>query len=97
MLRRLLAAGALVASALVTPAALAVPAHASASSASASAAANCYTRVGNHWNCITPGAYCPAAAHGKYGYAKVTKKRYKCSYYSSNYSSDGRWHWKRAY
>ncbi|MCT9934970.1 hypothetical protein N5079_32670 [Planotetraspora sp. A-T 1434] len=50
-------------------------------------------RSGNHWQCITPGAYCPAAAHGKYGYAKVTKRRYKCSYYSS----DGRWHWKRAY
>ncbi|WP_193206773.1 hypothetical protein [Microbispora sitophila] len=49
--------------------------------------------MGNHWACITPGAYCPAAAHGKYGYAKVTNKRYKCSYYSS----DGRWHWKRAY
>ncbi|MGW5259713.1 hypothetical protein ACWEQG_01980 [Microbispora sp. NPDC004025] len=89
MLRRLLAAGALVASALVAPAALTVPAHASATTA----AASCYQRVGNHWNCITPGAYCPAAAHGKYGYAKVTKKRYKCSYYSS----DSRWHWKRAY
>ncbi|MGI5159342.1 hypothetical protein [Microbispora sp. CA-102843] len=93
MLRRFLAASVLVASALVAPAALAVPADASAPSASTSAAASCYKRVGNHWNCITPGAYCPAAAHGKYGYAKVTNKRYKCSYYSS----DRRWHWKRAY
>ncbi|MEV7804972.1 hypothetical protein AB0O28_18685 [Microbispora sp. NPDC088329] len=87
MLRRIIAAGALTAAALVAPAAAVVsPAHA------ASSAASCYQRAGNHWNCITPGAYCPAAAHGKYGYAKVTKKRYRCSYYSS----DHRWHWKRA-
>lgn len=87
MLRRLLVAGALTASALIAPAsAMAGPADA------ATSAASCYKRVGNHWNCITPGAYCPAAAHGRYGYAKVTKKRYKCSYYSS----DRRWHWKRA-
>lgn len=89
MLRRFLAAGALVASALVVPAALTAPAHASATTM----ASSCYKRVGNHWNCITPGAYCPAAAHGKYGYAKATGKRYRCSYYSS----DGRWHWKRSY
>ncbi|MEN3540653.1 hypothetical protein AAH991_36450 [Microbispora sp. ZYX-F-249] len=88
MLRRVLVAGALVASALV---ALAAPAGATAVG-SASAAASCYKRVGNHWNCITPGAYCPATAHGKYGYAKVTSKRYRCSYYTS----DRRWHWKRA-
>ncbi|MFI7630288.1 hypothetical protein [Microbispora rosea] len=88
MLRRLLVAGALAASALIVPAAVAASAHASASST----AASCYKRVGTHWNCITPGAYCPATAHGKYGYAKVTKKRYRCSYYSS----DHRWHWKRA-
>ncbi|GAA0403267.1 hypothetical protein GCM10009530_64080 [Microbispora corallina] len=95
MLRRLLVSGALIASALVAPAVGAAPAGAVSLSAASSttAAASCYKRVGNHWNCITPGAYCPAAAHGKYGYAKVTKRRYKCSYYSS----DGRWHWKRAY
>ncbi|MGW5266935.1 hypothetical protein ACWEQG_38675 [Microbispora sp. NPDC004025] len=88
MLRRLLVAGALTASALIVPAVLAVPAGVAASSA----ASSCYKRVGAHWTCITPSAYCPAAAHGKYGYAKVTKKRYRCSYYSS----DRRWHWKRA-
>ncbi|WP_328709753.1 hypothetical protein [Microbispora hainanensis] len=91
MLRRVLVAGALVASALVAPATLEAPAGATATH-SASAAASCYKRVGNHWNCITPGAYCPAAAHRKYGYAKVTGKRYRCSYYTSN----RRWHWKRA-
>jgi hypothetical protein len=91
MLRRVLVAGALAASALVAPAALAAPAGATVAH-SASVAASCYKRVGNHWNCITPGAYCPAAAHGKYGYAKVTGKRYRCSYYQS----DGRRHWKRA-
>ncbi|MBP2704370.1 hypothetical protein JOL79_11155 [Microbispora sp. RL4-1S] len=91
MLRRLLVSGALVASALVAPVALAAgPADAAATHTTV--AASCYKRVGNHWTCITPGAYCPAAAHSRYGYAKVTKKRYRCSYYSS----DGRWHWKRA-
>jgi hypothetical protein len=59
------------------------------------AAATCHAhRSGNHWVCVTPGSYCPAAAHRKYGVAKAkyTHKRYRCSYYGS----DGRWHWKRA-
>ncbi|OPG10570.1 hypothetical protein [Microbispora sp. GKU 823] len=89
MLRRLLVAGALTAAALIVPTAAAI---ASADASTSSATASCYKRVGNHWNCITPGAYCPATAHGKYGYAKVTSKRYRCSYYTS----DRRWHWKRA-
>jgi hypothetical protein len=58
-------------------------------------AATCHAhRSGNHWVCVTPGSYCPAAAHRKYGVAKAqyTHKRYRCSYYGS----DGRWHWKRA-
>ena len=45
----------------------------------------------NYWTCITPGAWCRASAHKKYGYAKKTHKKYRCSYYSS----DHRWHWKR--
>ena len=56
--------------------------------------ARCHAhQVGSHWSCVTPGSYCPAAAHGHYGYAYKTGRRYRCSYYSS----DGRWHWKRAY
>ncbi|MGW4800306.1 hypothetical protein ACWEPC_48605 [Nonomuraea sp. NPDC004297] len=53
---------------------------------------SCYKRVGNHWNCITPGAFCPKAARGKFGYAKVTKRKYKCAYKSS----DPYWRWRRA-
>ncbi|GIH51649.1 hypothetical protein Mro03_68280 [Microbispora rosea subsp. rosea] len=94
MLRRLLATGALVASALVVPAVTAAPVGAvTLSSATSSTAASCYKQVGNHWNCITPGAFCPKAAHNRYGYAKVTKKRYKCTYKSS----DPYWRWRRAY
>ena len=44
-----------------------------------------------HWTCVTPGSYCPAAAHGHYGYAVKTGRRYKCVKYSN-----GRWRWKRA-
>ncbi|MGW4412629.1 hypothetical protein ACWEJ6_52175 [Nonomuraea sp. NPDC004702] len=53
-------------------------------------AASCYKRDGNVWRCVTPGAYCPAAAHGKYGYS-TTKVRYRCSEYSNH-----QWRWKRA-
>lgn len=56
--------------------------------ASTTAAAACiYKRDGNVWRCITPGAFCPAAAHNKYGYAKVTNRKYKCK------SSSPRWRW----
>ncbi|GAA4639707.1 hypothetical protein GCM10023196_102410 [Actinoallomurus vinaceus] len=45
-----------------------------------------------HWTCVTPGSYCPKAAHGYYGYAvKKPHKRYRCVRYSN-----GRWRWKRA-
>ena len=90
MLRRLLVSAALVGTALVAPAVAAVPASATTAHVNAYAA-SCYQRSGNHWNCVTPGAYCPKAARGKYGYAKVTKKRYKCSEYDN-----GQWRWKRA-
>ncbi len=45
----------------------------------------------SHWTCVTPGSYCPAAAHSHYGYAYKTGKRYRCVKYSN-----GRWRWKRA-
>ncbi|MGA4995870.1 hypothetical protein [Nonomuraea bangladeshensis] len=44
------------------------------------------------WRCITPGAFCPKAAHGRYGYAKVTNRKYKCLYKNS----DPYWRWRRA-
>lgn len=44
-----------------------------------------------HWTCVTPGSYCPRVAHGYYGYAVKTGKRYRCVRYSN-----GRWRWKRA-
>ncbi|GLY86002.1 hypothetical protein [Actinoallomurus iriomotensis] len=59
-----------------------------------SAAARCHAHKvsgTSHWTCITPGSYCPAAAHKKYGYAYKTGKRYRCVKYSN-----GRWRWKRA-
>ncbi|GAB2488216.1 hypothetical protein GCM10027187_64340 [Streptosporangium sandarakinum] len=36
-------------------------------------------------------AYCPKAAHGRAGYAKVTGRRHTCARYSN-----GQWRWKRA-
>lgn len=94
MLKRLLVSATLVAAALIAPAAVG-PATASAVaaasvSAGSSTAACSYRRDGLVWRCITPGAYCPKAARTKYGYAKVTNRRYKCSVYSN-----GQWRWKR--
>ncbi|MEV8633390.1 hypothetical protein AB0395_17185 [Streptosporangium sp. NPDC051023] len=90
MLRRLVVSAALVASAFVPAATL--PAAAVTQGATVTATASCtYQRSGDHWNCVTPGAYCPAAAHGRYGYAKATNRRYRCSQYPN-----GQWRWKRA-
>ncbi|MEV7014002.1 hypothetical protein [Streptosporangium sp. NPDC051022] len=90
MLKRFLVSVALAGSALVAPVA-ALPASASVQTHAATATASCtYQRSGDHWNCITPGAFCPAAAHGKYGYAKVTNKRYRCL----QDSGGSRWRWK---
>jgi hypothetical protein len=71
----------------------ATPAVVSASAPTVHAAAACtYRRSGNVWKCVTPGAYCPKAARGKYGYGKTAPaKRYKCSQYPN-----GQWRWKRA-
>ncbi|GII89720.1 hypothetical protein Ssi03_77100 [Sphaerisporangium siamense] len=82
--RSLVSTAALAAGLLVAPVAV------GAADATTAAAACQYKRVGNHWNCITPGAYCPAAAHGKLGISK-TGNRYRCTRYSN-----GRWRWKRA-
>ncbi|WP_214410644.1 hypothetical protein [Sphaerisporangium fuscum] len=79
-LRSILSAVVLGGALLVAPAAV-------GTADAATAAACTYQQVGNHWNCVTPGAFCPAAAHGRYGYAKVTGKKYKCK------SSSPRWRW----
>ncbi len=90
MLKRIIT---ITATAVVLTGGLTVPAEAAPVQLSAAAACHAH-RVGNHWTCITPGAYCAKAAHRKIGYAKAkyTHRRYRCSYYGS----DGRWHWKRA-
>ncbi|WP_066941689.1 hypothetical protein [Microtetraspora fusca] len=50
---------------------------------------SCYRQVGDHWECVTPGAFCPAAAHGKYGYSEAGAT-YQCV-------QDGSyWRWKPA-
>lgn len=54
----------------------------------ASASACHYHRSGNHWVCITPGAYCPKAAHGHYGLDRyILTRRYWCE------NNDG-WRWE---
>lgn len=91
MLRRLLVSAALVGSALIVPAAVAAQAATVQGAQGVQAHAACtYQRSGNHWNCVTPGAYCPKAAHNRYGYAKVTNRKYSCSQYDN-----GQWRWKR--
>ncbi len=84
--RSILSAAVLAGGLLVTPAGLA------AADATTAAAACKYQQSGNHWVCITPGAFCPAAAHKRYGYAKVTNRRYRCTLTSG----DIRWRWHRA-
>jgi hypothetical protein len=87
VLKRLLATGAVTA-ALLAPAV--VPAAASAAPTLAAAGCRIH-RVGAHWECVTPGAFCARAAHGKWGYAKVTHRKYWCKYRSG----DIRWRWLR--
>ena len=92
MLKRLLVSAALTGTALAVPVATSAPASAAAQApAVVSAHACAYRRDGNVWRCVTPGAYCPKAAHGRYGYAKTTGKRYKCTQYTRT-----TWRWKRA-
>ncbi|MEU6725449.1 hypothetical protein ABZ917_17215 [Nonomuraea wenchangensis] len=88
MLRRLLVSAVLAGSALAGPVAASTPALAATQ---AHASACTYKRDGNVWRCVTPGAYCPKEARNRYGYAKVTGKRYKCSQYTRT-----TWRWKRA-
>jgi hypothetical protein len=95
VLRRLLAT---TATAVILGAGLvSAPASAAPAAPAVAAAATCHAhkvKGTSHWTCITPGSYCPKAAHKKIGYSKqsVKHKRYRCSYYASN----GRWRWKRA-
>ncbi|MEU6710031.1 hypothetical protein ABZ897_01015 [Nonomuraea sp. NPDC046802] len=91
MLKRLLVSAALVGSAFAVPVAVSLPASAAVqASASASASGCTYRRDGNVWRCVTAGAYCPKTAYNRYGYAKVTNRKYKCSQYSKS-----TWRWKR--
>lgn len=90
MLRRLLVSTVLIGAALAVPAAASLPA--SATVAAHASAASCYKQSGTHWVCITPGAFCPRGAHARYGYAKVTNRKYKCLYKSA----DPYWRWRRA-
>ncbi|MBG0825757.1 hypothetical protein HS048_34295 [Planomonospora sp. ID91781] len=93
MLGRFIVSAALAASALAVPVAVAPASATVVSAPTAVAMAACtYRRVGQHWNCITPGAFCPKAARGKSGYAKVTSKRYRCTWKSA----DPYWRWRRA-
>jgi hypothetical protein len=83
----------IVSAAVLAGGLLVAPIAVGAADASTTVTAACkYRQSGNHWVCITPGAFCPASAHGKYGYAKVTKPKYKCSFASG----DIRWRWHRA-
>ncbi len=90
-----LSTASLAAVAVIATGLLAGPAPASAAvsvAAPAFMSAACgVQRVSDHWNCVTPGAYCPAAAHGKYGYDKYKGRKYRCVRYSN-----GKWRWKRA-
>ncbi|GAA0360019.1 hypothetical protein GCM10009530_06660 [Microbispora corallina] len=66
---------------------LVAPFAAQAGAVAHSASASCYRQVGDHWECVTPGAFCPAAAHGKYGYSE-DGDAYRCV-------QDGSyWRWK---
>lgn len=69
---------------------LVVPFAAEASpTGTSSASAGCYRQVGDHWECVTPGAFCPAAAHGGNGTSQDGDS-YRCV-------QDGAyWRWKPA-
>lgn len=91
MLKRLLMSATLVGSILAVPAAISLPASASIRASVSSASTSCYRRVGKHWVCITPGAFCPSLAHKRFGYAKMTNKKYRCMYKKK---SDKHWRWR---
>jgi hypothetical protein len=93
VLKRVLVSAALAGGLLVAPVAASAPAFAAVQTHAAESSSACtYRRDGNVWRCITPGAFCPKAAHGKIGYAKATNKRYRCTYKNS----DPYWRWRRA-
>jgi len=47
---------------------------------------------GNTWLCVTPGAFCPKAAHKRYGYSRGNMIRYRCTWYPASRQL----HWKNA-
>ena len=60
-----------------------------ASAVPAAASYSCsYHQSGSHWVCITPGAYCPAAAHNHYGLDKYNLSR---KYWCENNNG---WRWE---
>jgi hypothetical protein len=83
--------------AALSSAALAVTAFATAAPALASAQTPAHTCTyhhvtgTNHWACITPGAFCPRAAHEHWGWAKVSGRHYRCE----ESTPPGHWRWLR--
>jgi hypothetical protein len=88
MLKQLLITGATAA--VLSAGVVAAPAQAAPSAPLRACHAHKVTGK-SYWTCVTPGSYCPANAHGKYGYAAKTGRKYRCLKYSN-----GRWRWKRA-
>jgi hypothetical protein len=48
-------------------------------------------KASKSWACVTPGAHCTTAAHGKTGTAAKGSQQYRCIKYS-----DGKWRWFKA-
>ncbi|GGQ11274.1 hypothetical protein GCM10010140_46780 [Streptosporangium pseudovulgare] len=88
-----MAASAFLAGSLLAVPAAVIPTSAATAQAAVSAGSHAacqYRQDGRVWRCITPGAFCPAAAHSRYGYAKVSGRKYKCTFTRG----DIRWRWK---
>ncbi|MEU8174194.1 hypothetical protein AB0C14_15055 [Microbispora hainanensis] len=74
---------------LVVPSAAVAAPTVAAPTGTSSTSAGCYRQVGDHWECVTPGAFCPAAAHGRSGTSQDGDS-YRCV-------QDGSyWRWKPA-
>lgn len=84
-MRKLLASGVITATALTGMIAVDTAANASAAQAACRVA-----KHKQHYDCVTPGAYCAKAAKGKWGvsrYATRHQLQYKCV------TKSGRLHW----
>jgi hypothetical protein len=70
-------------------AAIAVAAGSLAFASGPALASSCtYHRSGSHWVCVTPGAFCPKAAHRHYGLDRYNlARKYWCE------DNDG-WRWE---